>query len=291
MRRRFEGGTMAARAISPLSGGREESACACGQTPPVHNVLRLKLRDLLGILADRGREVLAVRAAARRPHRGSPHPGVGGAAGPWFPDNPLACEVVLVRPGYRTSASRPRGQPGAQRRSWCSLALAGPVQPRVRRPRGLRGAPGQPRRRAAGGGTRLARIRAASPAGRPLPAPGHPYPRRARNHLACAYLHLGSGLAAVLHPGRRPGDACGDVLVRVVVQPHRRQRAHDPDCARHRREHPGGALWPGGAAARLILLYAAVWCVVAIALIVLDWRFWRGPAPAPTMVQLAYEGE
>jgi uncharacterized protein len=51
-----------------------------------------------------------------------------------------------------------------------------------------------------------------------------------------------------------------------------------------------GAFWPAGAAARIILVYAGVWCVVAIALIVLDWRFWRGPAPVPATVQPAYEG-
>ena len=50
-----------------------------------------------------------------------------------------------------------------------------------------------------------------------------------------------------------------------------------------------GVLWPAGAAARLILVYAAVWCVVAIALVVLDWQFWQGPAPAPATVQPAYE--
>jgi membrane protease YdiL (CAAX protease family) len=51
-----------------------------------------------------------------------------------------------------------------------------------------------------------------------------------------------------------------------------------------------GAFWPAGAAARIILVYAGVWCVVAIALIVLDWRFWRSPAPVPATVQPAYEG-
>jgi len=24
---------------------------------------------------------------------------------------------------------------------------------------------------------------------------------------------------------------------------------------------------------------------------IMDWKFWRGPAPEPAMVQLAYEGE
>jgi membrane protease YdiL (CAAX protease family) len=50
-----------------------------------------------------------------------------------------------------------------------------------------------------------------------------------------------------------------------------------------------GAFWPAGAAGRIILVYAAVWCVVAIGLVVLDWRFWRGPAPAPATVQPAYQ--
>jgi membrane protease YdiL (CAAX protease family) len=51
-----------------------------------------------------------------------------------------------------------------------------------------------------------------------------------------------------------------------------------------------GALWPAFAAGRIVLVYAAVWCVVAIALVVVDWRFWRGPAPASATVQPAYEG-
>jgi membrane protease YdiL (CAAX protease family) len=50
-----------------------------------------------------------------------------------------------------------------------------------------------------------------------------------------------------------------------------------------------GALWPAFAAARIVFVYAAVWCVVAIALVVLDWRFWRGPAPAPATVRPAYQ--
>jgi uncharacterized protein len=52
-----------------------------------------------------------------------------------------------------------------------------------------------------------------------------------------------------------------------------------------------GAFWPAGAAARVILVSAAVWCVVAIGLVLFDWRFWRGPAPASATVQPAYEGE
>jgi hypothetical protein len=34
-----------------------------------------------------------------------------------------------------------------------------------------------------------------------------------------------------------------------------------------------------------------VWLAVAIGLVVFDWKAWRGPAPAPATVQLAYEGE
>jgi membrane protease YdiL (CAAX protease family) len=52
-----------------------------------------------------------------------------------------------------------------------------------------------------------------------------------------------------------------------------------------------GAFWPAGAAARVILVSAAVWCAVAIGLVVFDWRYWRGAAPAPATVQPAYGGE
>src|SRR5215216_6787814 len=52
-----------------------------------------------------------------------------------------------------------------------------------------------------------------------------------------------------------------------------------------------GAFWSAGAAAaRMSLLYGVVWLVVAIGLIVFDWRLWRGPAPAQATVQPAYEG-
>jgi membrane protease YdiL (CAAX protease family) len=50
-------------------------------------------------------------------------------------------------------------------------------------------------------------------------------------------------------------------------------------------------LWTAGAAAaRMSWLYAAVWCAVAIGLVVFDRQFWRSPAPAPATVQPAYEG-
>jgi membrane protease YdiL (CAAX protease family) len=44
-----------------------------------------------------------------------------------------------------------------------------------------------------------------------------------------------------------------------------------------------GALWPGGAAAaRMGPLYALAWCAFAVALVVLDWKAWRIPAPVRT---------
>ena len=52
------------------------------------------------------------------------------------------------------------------------------------------------------------------------------------------------------------------------------------------------AFWAAGAAAaRMSLLYGAVWCVVAIGLIVFDRKAWRGPAPAPATLQPAYGSE
>jgi uncharacterized protein len=52
------------------------------------------------------------------------------------------------------------------------------------------------------------------------------------------------------------------------------------------------AFWAAEAAAtRVVLLDTVVWCVVAIGLVIFDWRFWRGPGPAPATVQPAYEGE
>jgi CAAX protease family protein len=38
-------------------------------------------------------------------------------------------------------------------------------------------------------------------------------------------------------------------------------------------------------------IYMGVWLAVAIGLVVFDWKAWRGSAPAPATVQLAYEGE
>lgn len=52
------------------------------------------------------------------------------------------------------------------------------------------------------------------------------------------------------------------------------------------------ALWAVEAATtRVVLLDCVVWCVIAIGLVVFDWRFWCGPAPAAATVQPAYGSE
>ena len=55
--------------------------------------------------------------------------------------------------------------------------------------------------------------------------------------------------------------------------------------------HPN-ELWSVGAAqVQAGLVYSVVWCAVVIGLVIFDWRFWRGRAPAQATVQPAYEGE
>src|SRR5215211_4064063 len=53
--------------------------------------------------------------------------------------------------------------------------------------------------------------------------------------------------------------------------------------------HPNELWAVGASAATAQAIYPVVWFVVAIGLVILDWRFWRGPAPAT--VQPAYGGE
>jgi membrane protease YdiL (CAAX protease family) len=53
--------------------------------------------------------------------------------------------------------------------------------------------------------------------------------------------------------------------------------------------HPNQLWSVGASAATAQAIYPVVWFVVAIGLVILDWRFWRGPAPAT--VQPAYGGE
>jgi hypothetical protein len=45
--------------------------------------------------------------------------------------------------------------------------------------------------------------------------------------------------------------------------------------------HPNELWSVGAAAAAAQAIYPVVWFAVAIGLVVLDWKFWRGPAPAP----------
>jgi len=52
--------------------------------------------------------------------------------------------------------------------------------------------------------------------------------------------------------------------------------------------HPNQLWSVGASAATAQAIYPVVWFVVAIGLVILDWRFWRGPAPAT--VQPAYGG-
>ena len=42
----------------------------------------------------------------------------------------------------------------------------------------------------------------------------------------------------------------------------------------------GGAMFAGAALAQLAWVYVAVWFVVAIGLVIFDWKFWRGPTAA-----------
>src|ERR671911_516534 len=180
---------MAAGAISPFSGGREERPYVCNKTPPNHHILRAGLRDLVGGLAliRRGHlaySLLGHRAADRRPHHDRPHPGPGGAARAWLPDDPLARRVVLVRGGHRTSAGGPPAHRGAEHRPRRARPLASPVQPLVRRHRGVRGAPDQPPRGPKGRRPGRARLPPPPPPGWPLATLCHSYPRAASGRLA-----------------------------------------------------------------------------------------------------------
>src|SRR5215210_6556308 len=240
MHRGSQGGIITAvQDISPEKGGREERPYVCRETPPTCHVLRLNLRaHMVGCPI---RRLYSSRPAPCCPHRDPPHPGLGGTARAWLPDDPLACEVVLVRSGHRTSACGPPHHRGTERRArgGCPVARRGWLL--IHHPPGVRGAPGQPPGRADGRGTGMAWLRLARSAGRPLTAVVHPYPRAAGDHLACAPLLLRGRLAAVRRAGWRPGAVRVYVRGQLALQPHRRQRAHDYRSACHRREHPNRA--------------------------------------------------
>ena len=104
---------------------------------------------------------------------------------------------------------------GAQRRDRGGRPVAD-LQLLDHLPHGVRDAPGQPRRRAAGRASGLERVRPARAAGlRLLAASGHHDPGAARGRLAPAHLLPGRGrLAAVRRRGRPRDDDGGDVLVR-----------------------------------------------------------------------------
>src|SRR5215203_3277189 len=115
------------------------------EATPYHHVLRTYLRDRVGAVAVR--VFRGVRAADRRPHRDPYKPGRCGAKGARLADDPLACEVVLVRGGLRASAWGSTCQPWAQI-SRPVRASVGDVPLLDHLPHGVRRAPGQPDGRA-----------------------------------------------------------------------------------------------------------------------------------------------
>src|SRR5829696_1866623 len=119
------------------------------EATPYHHVLRTELRDLVGFLADREREVLALRPTLRRPHRDPYMPGLVGTQGARLADNPLAREMVLVRGGHRSAARGTPGCRGAQRRGRCGRPVTDLHLPDYLS-HGVRGAHGQPCGRASG---------------------------------------------------------------------------------------------------------------------------------------------
>ena len=108
-----------------------------------------------------------------------------------------------------------------------------------------------------------------------LAASRHHDPGAARGRLALAPLLSGRGRLAAIHfRGRPRDDDGGDVLVRVALQPHRRQ--HALVVVAHSVE---GSIQDQG------WIYMGVWLAVAIGLVVFDWKAWRGPAPAAATTQ------
>src|SRR5215213_3432447 len=197
-----------------------------GETTPDRHFLHLNLRHILGFLAHRGREVLAFRAAHRRPHRNTHNPELGWAEGARLADDPLARQVVLVRGGLRSSACGLPGHRRAERRGRCERPVAG-LQLRDHLPNAVRGAPGQPGGRAFGRASGLERGSPARFAGRALSATRHHDPRTACSTLTLASVLPGGGRLTTLHLGERSRDYDGgDVPVRMALQSHARQRAN-----------------------------------------------------------------
>ena len=68
----------------------------------------------------------------------------------------------------------------------------------------------------------------------------------------------------------------GHLLVRLVVQPDRRQRAADADRSRDRGLINIQSLWPAGADAdREVWTYLVAWTLLAVALLIFDRKSWR----------------
>src|SRR5215210_1293411 len=169
-----------------------------GEATPDHHVLRPYLRDRVGDVAVR--DFRGVRTSHRSPHRDPYKPGSCGTQGARLADDPLACEVVLVRCGHRTSACGPPGHRGAQLRRRVGPPFAD-VHLLYHLPHGVRRAPGQPDGRPSGRASWLERGRPPGAAGIRLLAAGvHRDPGAARIPVALAALLLGAWRLAVLCP-------------------------------------------------------------------------------------------
>src|SRR5215212_2602202 len=160
------------------------------EATPDNHVLRTDLRHRVGDFAVR--DFRGVRAAGGSPYPDPYKPGSCGAKGARLADDPLACEVVLVRGGHRTSACGPPGHRRAQLRCRVRPPVAD-VHLLYHLPHGVRRAPGQPHGRAVGRAPGLERARPPWAAGiRLLAASGHHDPGAARSPVALAPLLLGA---------------------------------------------------------------------------------------------------
>src|SRR5215203_140498 len=204
-----------------LRGGRG-SPYVVGETTPDHRVLRPDLRP---VVVDHptlryGPVPLTAfpGAAAGRPHRDPPNPGLGGAARAWLADDSLAREVVLVRCGRRHPADGRCGRLDSQRRARSSRPLTGNLAPLDRRPHGVWDKTDQPPEWTDGRGAGLVWRRPARTAGiRLLAASRYPDPRAARGPVACA-----ARLCAPAPPSRTAGADRLCVRGHVGLQSHQR---------------------------------------------------------------------
>ena len=191
-----------------------------------------------------------VCAADRRPHRDPRNPGRRGTQGARLADDPLAREVVLVRGGpglplavhlaiVGLNVAAGAGFPSLTFASLTTFLMVFAV-------RLVNPADGPLGEHPGWNGVALPGLQASYS---PLLATAILAPLVAGWHLP-TLLHGGGRLAAVRPRGRPRGDHGGDVLVRVAVQPHRRQHTAGRHRARRRREHPvprsAGSTWACG---------------------------------------------